>query len=92
MGLELFKKIKINRLLSWQISVIVFLILFGLVLSFNVFSFKKTYEDLNTENKEASSLLIDTDLLDEVVIRMEEKNSVFLKLLLEKSIIKDPSL
>lgn len=90
---KIFKKINFNRLTVWQILVVAFLFLFGVVLFLSVSFYVRLEKELsNSVEGVFSTININTDLLEKTLKIIEERKKTFDKIILEKSAVRDPSL
>jgi hypothetical protein len=88
------KKIKFDRRLVWKIGVVAFLVLLVVIFVLNVFVFAKTKDRIvgDVVKTDFSPKVIKKELFEDVVSRLEEKESVFEKTIKKKPYIKDPSI
>jgi len=94
MKFQIVEKMRFNFLFFWQVSAVVFLLLFVVILFLGMVCFGKTQEHVDIEVGEIDfkPIVIKIDLLQQVATKLDKKEEIFNEMLNKKFYIKDPSL
>lgn len=93
MKVRLIKKIKISRLVAWQIFIVALLLLSMVMLFLNIYALRNIRKELESSIvADYNPVRVDVDLFGKVIMDLEKKESIFNKIILEKSSVEDPSL
>lgn len=85
-------KIKLGRESVWHMTLLVFFVLFVVVFALNLYSLFEAKEELSMDVGEASfnPLILKKAELNEMIAKMEKRQSIFENIILSKPDIKDP--